>query len=130
VVLRLSRELRREGGESGLTPLDSMLLGSIRHNRGIGVSELADLERMQVPTMSAHVKRLEAAGFVERDDDAHTDKRRTSLKLTKAGEKALDALRKKRNDWLAARLATLSEGERLALASAITPLSQLAGDTK
>lgn len=129
VVLRLSRELRRESGDSGLSTLDSMLLGIIRHRAGVGVSELAELERMSTPTMSAHVKRLEEAGLIARNDSAHADKRRTSLRLTKAGEKALDAVRKRRNDWIAVRLARLTEKERMALAAAVLPLSLLAEDS-
>ena len=128
VLLRLSRHLRRESHGTGLSPLDAQLIGAIKHNPGIGVSELADIEQMAAPTMSAHVKRLEEAGFIARDPAACTDKRRTSLGVTRKGDKALDAVRKQRNDWLAARLSELSEKEQQSLLAAIAPLSHLAGE--
>jgi DNA-binding MarR family transcriptional regulator len=127
VLLRLSRQLRRET-RGDLSPLDAMLLATIRHNDGIGVSELADTERMSAPTMSVHVKRLEEAGWILRDVSSCTDKRRTSLKITRAGEKALEAIRRQRNDWLAERLAALSDKERQSLLGAIAPLTHLAGE--
>ena len=59
------------------------------------------------------------------DDD---DRRRVGLTLTAKGGKALDAIRRRRNDWLAARLAALSGEERAALAAAAAPLARLAED--
>ena len=52
-LLRLSRQLRRESQRLGLSPLDAMLLGLIHKRAGIGVSELAELEMISKPTMSA-----------------------------------------------------------------------------
>jgi DNA-binding MarR family transcriptional regulator len=127
-LLRLSRQLRREAQHLGLSPLDAMLLGGVKKHDGIGVSELADHEQMSRPTMSAHVKRLEAAGWIARLAPASDDKRRVGLTLTAAGAKALDAVRRRRNDWLAQRLQTLSPAAREALAAAIGPLGQIAGD--
>ena len=128
VVLRLSRNLRRQSQSLGLSPLDAMLLGGVLKHDGIGVSELAEHEQMSRPTMSAHVKRLEAAGFLARLAPDSDDKRRVALTVTPAGRKALDAVRRRRNDWLAQRLAALSPEARAALEAAIGPLGQLAGD--
>ena len=126
-LLRASRRLRRET-RSGISPLDAMLIAAIQRNEGIGVSELADLEQISAPTMSVHVKRLEEAGWIKRDGTSCTDRRRTSLKVTRDGEKALEAVRRQRSDWLAGRLAQLSEKDRQSLMAAIVPLSQLAGE--
>ena len=129
VLLRLSRQLRRESQSIGLSPLDAMLLGGIKKHDGIGVSDLADHEQMSRPTMSAHVKRLEAAGWIARQAPDSDDKRRVGLTLTPAGRKALDAVRRRRNDWLARQLAGLTPEARAALTAAIAPLEQMiAGD--
>ena len=77
--------------------------------------------------MSAHVKRLEEAGWIARDADSE-DKRRVGLLLTKSGARALEDIRKSRNDWLAARLAKLSAADRAALAGALSALNELAED--
>ena len=128
VVLRLSRHLRRQSHSLGLSPLDAMILGGILKKDGIGVSELADREQMSRPTMSAHVKRLEAAGYIARLAPDSEDKRRVGLTLTPAGRKALEAVRRRRNDWLAQKLAVLSPEACAALEAAIGPLGQLAGE--
>ena len=128
VLLRLTRKLRQESQRVGLSPLDVMLLGWVKKSDGIGVSELADNEQMSRPTMSAHVKRLEAAGWLARLAPDSEDRRRVGLTLTPAGAKALDAVRRRRNDWLAKQLSNLTPEARAALAAAIGPLEQIAGD--
>jgi DNA-binding MarR family transcriptional regulator len=120
--------LRREAQRAGVSALDAQLLGAIKKNAGIGVSELADLEQMTRASMSGHVKRLEGAGWIERSADEGEDRRRSGLSLTARGAKALDAIRRRRNDWLAARLANLDPGARPARAAAAAPLIRLAGE--
>ena len=127
-LLRTSRLLRREAQRAGASALDAQLLGVIKKNAGIGVSELADLEQMTRASMSGHVKRLEGAGWIRRAEGEGDDKRRVGLSLTAQGAKALDAIRRRRNDWLAAGLARLSREERVALAAAAAPLARLAED--
>src|SRR5689334_13629383 len=123
-VLRVSRRLRQEAQKAGLSAQDALLLGRIKHNPGVGVSELADEEQISRPTMSAHVKRLEGEGLVVRAGH-DVDGRRFGLTITQAGARKLDAIRRRRNDWLAARLAQLSPAERGRLAAACEPLLRL-----
>lgn len=124
VLLRLNRELRREAAELGVTGGQAALLNQIRVRPGIGVRELAGLERISTAGMSAHVKRLEAAGLVARKADAD-DLRRQGLRLTQSGERVLRSIRSRRTAWLAARLAELSDEELEALDRALDPLARL-----
>src|SRR3954469_10249030 len=103
-ILRVSRRLRQEAQKAGLSAQDALLLGHIRKNPGVGVSALAESERTSKPTMSAHIKRLEAEGLLARTDDAEGG-RRSGLSITPAGARKLEIIRRERNDWLAARLA-------------------------
>jgi DNA-binding MarR family transcriptional regulator len=123
-LLRVSRRLRQEAGKLGLSAQDALLLGAILKSPGIGVSELADAEQTSRPTMSGHVKKLEAAGWVARREDAE-DGRRCGLVVTPAGARQIEAVRRRRNDWLAARLAKLTPDERDRLAAAADPLLKL-----
>ena len=127
-ILRVSRRLRQEAQKAGLSAQDALLLGHIRKNPGVGVSALADAERTSKPTMSAHIKRLEAAGLLARAGDAE-DGRRSGLTITPAGAKTLEIIRRERNDWLAARLARLSDSDRATLEAAAEPLLRLVADT-
>ncbi|RAK58440.1 MarR family transcriptional regulator [Phenylobacterium hankyongense] len=125
-LLRVSRRLRQEAQKAGLSAQDALLLGAIKKNPGVGVSALADAERTSRPTMSGHIKRLEALGLVARSGD-EADGRRSGLAITAAGARKLDIIRRQRNDWLAARLATLPAAERATLAAAAAPLLKLVG---
>lgn len=123
-LLRVSRRLRQEAQRLGASALDAMLLAHIKRTPGIGVSEMADLEHMSKPSMSGHVKRLEAAGWIVRVGDEQ-DGRRSGLTLTAEGVKQMAAIRQLRNDWLAARLNRLPPAQRQQLEDAIEPLLAL-----
>jgi DNA-binding MarR family transcriptional regulator len=124
-LLRASRKLRREAQKAGVSALDAQLLAVIQKNPGVGAAELADREQMTRPSMSGHVKRLLAAGWISRDPAAD-DARRVGIRLTPDGEAALEAIRVRRNDWLADRLAAIGPDARAALATAAGPLARLA----
>ncbi|HEY2480770.1 MAG TPA: MarR family transcriptional regulator [Caulobacteraceae bacterium] len=127
-LLRAARHLRREAQKAGVSALDAQLLGAIAKHPGIGGGELAEREQVSAPSMSAHVKRLLAAGWIARGEPMADDRRRVGLSVTRAGAAALDAIRRRRNDWLAARLDALSPEDRRALAAAAEPLRRLAGE--
>jgi DNA-binding MarR family transcriptional regulator len=126
-ILRVSRRLRQEAQKAGLSAQDALLLGHIRKNPGVGVSALAESERTSKPTMSAHIKRLEAAGLIARAGNAE-DGRRSGLTVTAAGTRKLEIIRRERNDWLAARLARLTDAERASVQAACAPLLRLVAD--
>lgn len=123
-LLRVSRRLRLEAQKVGLSAQDALLLGHITKHPGIGVSALADAEKISRPTMSAHIKRLEAEGLVARSDDA-ADGRRSGLAITPTGLDKLEMIRATRNDWLATRLARLPADDRALLEAAADALLRL-----
>jgi DNA-binding MarR family transcriptional regulator len=123
-LLRVSRRLRQEAQKGGLSAQDALILGYIKKNPGVGVSELAEADQISRPSMSTHVKRLEAAGWLSRTDNAQ-DGRRSGLTVTPAGLRKLEAIRRHRNDWLAKQLSNLSPDDRDRLAAAIEPLANL-----
>jgi DNA-binding MarR family transcriptional regulator len=126
LLLQLSRQLRREALKSGLSALDSQILMALKQMPEIGVSELAQAEQMSRPTMSVHVKRLEAAGWIERRSSGEADdRRRVRLALSEEGKRMLAAVRRSRTDWLVNRLAQMTAEELDALDAGIGPLSRL-----
>lgn len=128
VLLHLNRQLRREIHSLGVTGGQVSLLVQIKIRPGIGVRELAALERMSVPGMSKFVARLEEAGLVGRAP-VEGDQRRVGLTLTAAGHKVLRSVKSKRTAWLSARLRSLDADELDAIDAAIEPLTHLlAGD--
>ena len=73
--------------------------------------------------MSGHLKRLEAAGLIERTRG--TDRRRVGLTITRDGTKVLRSVRQKRTAWLTRRLAMLTPTDREAVERALVPLEKL-----
>jgi DNA-binding MarR family transcriptional regulator len=124
VLLKLNRQLRREIHSLGVTGGQVSLLVQIKYNPGIGMRELAALERVSVPGMSKFVGRLEEAGLVQRAAVAG-DQRRVGLSLTAAGQKVLRSVKSRRTAWLSARLRQLDPAELEAIDAAIEPLMHL-----
>jgi DNA-binding MarR family transcriptional regulator len=123
-LLKLARELRRESHSLGVTGGQVSLLFQISRNRGIGVRDLAALERMSPAAMSGYVDRLERAGLVRRTPDP-SDRRRHGVSVTAEGERVLRSVRSRRTAWLAARLERLSPEELEALDAAVEPMLAL-----
>lgn len=123
VLLKLNRHLRREIHSLGITGGQASLLFTIQRNPGIGVRDLAALERMSAPGMSKYVARLEAAGLLARE--AGADRRRVGLRVTPEAERVLRSVKSRRTAWLAARLRGLSPDELEAVDAAIEPLQKL-----
>ncbi|MFL5918814.1 MAG: MarR family winged helix-turn-helix transcriptional regulator [Gaiellaceae bacterium] len=124
VLLKLNRQLRREIHSLGVTGGQVALLVQIKQRPGIGMRELASLERISVPGMSKFVAKLEEAGLVQRSSVAG-DQRRVGLSLTPAGHKVLRSVRSKRTAWLADRLRHLDPEQLDAVDAAIEPLAHL-----
>jgi DNA-binding MarR family transcriptional regulator len=124
VVLRLSRELRRETDQFGITGRQATLLWLVRERPGLSLRELAATERISAPALSGHVDRLEKLGLLERVRSTR-DRRRVGLALTPEGARLLRRVRERRTAWLAERLGHLEPGELERVAAALEPLQRL-----
>lgn len=124
VVMRLSRELRREVRSLGVTGGQVSLLFAVKRAPGIGVRELAAQERMSPAGMSGHVSRLVKLGLLRRESDP-ADARRHGLYVTEEGSRILRLVKSRRTAWLAARLQALPERDREAVRRAVAPLARL-----
>ena len=122
-LLRLARELRREIHTLGVTGGQVSLLVAIKYSPGIGVRELASLERMSPAAISKAITKLEQLGLVERRE--LEDKRRVGLAVSEKGHQVLRSVRSRRTIWLADRLKALSSEERRAVEAALEPLEKL-----
>jgi DNA-binding MarR family transcriptional regulator len=123
-LLQLHRRLRRELAPLGITGGQAALLHAVRTHPGIGVRELADLEGVSAPAMTAYVDRLQAAGLLARRKSKR-DRRRVELELTEDGLRLLRSARRRRTAWLAARLRRLSAEELGSVEAALPALRRL-----
>jgi DNA-binding MarR family transcriptional regulator len=125
LVYRLSRELRAHSAAGLVSGADALSLYEVRRRPGIGVTELAAIEKVGRSVMSERVARLEAAGLASRTPDPNGDRRRFGLVITEAGRALLRQVSGQRRDWMAERLASLSEAERGAVHVAVRSLERL-----
>ena len=127
VLHRLYRQLRRESEDlhRGVSPLQNLLLAAIIEHPGIGVADLARIEKLRGPTISGHVKRLESAGLIARTPPLSEDRRRVGLMATARGRGSIEAIKRRRRDWLAHQLGHLSFAARRAIRKALGPLSEI-----
>jgi len=130
VLLRLTRELRRETEQFGVTGRQATLLWLIKRSPGLTLRALAETEGISPPALSGHVDRLERAGLLVRVRSA-VDRRRVGLELTPEGERLLRSVRERRTAWLAERLGALEPEALRAIEAAIAPLHELLmGETR
>jgi len=124
-VMRLARRLRQMRDDSVDLNSNQLSAMSVLLNSGdLLMGELAAAEKMQPPSMTRIVNGLEARGFVARRP--HPDDRRQCLvTLSGEGRKLLLANRRRRDEWLAIRIAQLAPGEREVLREAIEILEKV-----
>jgi DNA-binding MarR family transcriptional regulator len=127
VLFRLTRELRKETEQLGVTGRQVTLLWLVKRSPGLTLRALAEEEGISPPALSGHVDRLEDAGLLERVRSS-VDRRRVGLELTPAGERLLRSVRERRTTWLAGRLGLLEPDQLAAVEAALEPLARLIAD--
>jgi DNA-binding MarR family transcriptional regulator len=122
-IVRTNRRLRQQGGGL-LSPTLSAALATIARHGPLTPSELAERERVQRPTATRLLARLEAPGYVVRTPDPH-DGRSSLVALTPAGRALLEQARERKDAYLARRLRTLTSEERATLRRAADILERM-----
>ena len=123
VVARTARRLRQEAG-TDLSPSQSSALAAIERHGPLTPSELANHERVQRPTATRVLARLEELGLVDRAPDP-ADRRSSLISVSAAGRTLLRRQRSRKNQFLARRLATLEPDEVATLDRAAAILERL-----
>ena len=127
-ITRTSRRLRQEAG-TGLSPTLTAALATVDHHGPLTPSELAARERVQRPTATRLVARLEELGLVQRAGDP-LDRRSSLLSVTPAGRALLEEMRGRKTAYLAHRIEKLDAEERAALDRAAAILERLLEDDR
>ena len=124
-VMRLARRLRQERAESGLGLTHLAALATLDRMGPLTPGELAAEERVQPPSMTRVLVRLEKLGLVVRTGHP-TDGRQVLVTLTDQARDVLRADRRRREAWLVDHMAGLTTDELAALAAAAPVLDRLA----
>src|SRR3954451_4041076 len=126
VIARTARRLRQEAG-TDLSPSQTAALATVERRGPLTPSELAACERIQRPTATRVIARLEEAGLVTRAADP-TDGRSSLVSITGEGRALLERLRANKDAFLARRLESLSAEERATLDRAAEILERVLED--
>src|SRR5437763_5005938 len=128
-IARLNRRIRQEAAVTGeeLTSSSQAALGTIEKAGPNTLGELAAIERVQPPSMTRIVARLEEYGYVTRVVDA-ADRRVARVEITDAGHALLGRVRTRKDAFLAQRVAELDAEERALLGRALPLLERLQDD--
>ena len=124
-ITRVNRRMRQTRPVGDLTHSQISALQSIDLAGALTPRELAEAERVQPPTLTRIVSRLEELGLVVRTPHP-SDGRQVILALSKAGRELLEGYRRSRDEWLAHRLSELSPEERDTVARAAEILARVA----
>lgn len=124
-ITRLNRRVRQTRPVGDLTATQLNALTSLELAGALTPRELADVERVQPPTMTKIVAKLEERGLVQRSPHP-TDGRQVILAATEAGRAVLAQFERARDEWLASRIAELAPEERDTLRRAADILRKLA----
>jgi len=124
-IMRLNRRVRQARPVGDLTFSQLSALTSLQLAGALTPRELADVERVQPPTMTKIVGKLEDRGLVVRTPHP-TDGWLIVLAPTEKGRAMYAQFELARNEWLAKQLALLSPDDRDVLSRAAEIMQQVA----
>jgi DNA-binding MarR family transcriptional regulator len=124
-LLRSARRLRAEKSDADLSDGQYSVLAVLDRDGPLTPGELAGHERVQPPSMTRTLATLADLGLVSRDEHPG-DRRQVLVALTAEGTATLRETRRRRDAWLARRLAELTPAERATLAAASDILVRIA----
>ncbi|MDA0165990.1 MarR family transcriptional regulator [Solirubrobacter ginsenosidimutans] len=113
VIARLARRMRQQAG-GDLSPTQGAALNTVACHGPLTPSELAAREKIQRPTATRVLARLEEAGLIQRTADP-ADRRSSLVSTTPAGTDLLASVRDRKDAYLAQRLDRLSPEDLAAL---------------
>ena len=122
-ISRMARRLRQEAG-ADLSPSMTAALATIERHGPLTPSELAERERVQRPTVTRVLARLEEAGLVVRAADPQ-DRRCSLVSISDDGRALLGAMRERKDAFLARRIDALEPADREALDRAAAILERM-----
>ena len=124
VAMRLARRLRQQSSDGDVSPSMLSVLVSVEASRSLSLGELAEIERVQPPTISRVIARLEERGLVSREADSG-DRRVARVRLTATGARFVARSRSRKNAYLARRMRSLHPEDVRKLEDALPVLEKL-----
>lgn len=123
-TFRLARRMRTQRAIDSMSDGQFAVLAALWMHGPHTLGELADRERVSAPSMNRTVNCLQDSGYVERSADEN-DGRKVVISLTDEGRAVVDETAARRDAWVEAALAELTDDERDTLARAATIMERM-----
>jgi DNA-binding MarR family transcriptional regulator len=124
-LMRAARRLRAEKSDADLSDGQYSVLALLEREGPSTPREIAAHERVQPPSMTRTLTALLELGLVTRTEHP-SDRRQVLIAITETGATTVRETRRRRDAWLARRLAALPLDEREVLALAAEILRRIA----
>jgi DNA-binding MarR family transcriptional regulator len=125
-VVRLGRQLRRQD-PTPLSVSQLSALATLVNSGPLGVGQLAEAEILPSPAATRLADKLEEAGLISRQMNPN-DRRGVLLSATATGVELVARRERLGNAWLAARLRSFSEEDRVAIERAVSLLEEIVAE--
>jgi DNA-binding MarR family transcriptional regulator len=126
-AIHLLRRVRQQDTASGVGPAQLSALSVLVFSGPKTLSDLAAAEQVKPPTMSRIVAGLERSRLIAITRDPR-DARRVQIRATNKGTRLLQQGRRRRIEYLAAHLGSLTQDELAQLQTAAETLERLLGN--
>jgi DNA-binding MarR family transcriptional regulator len=123
-ITRAARKLRAQRVNQAITLSQLSALATVSKYGPLSAGEVAAAEQMQPPSMTKILAALETAGLIDRVPHPE-DRRQSVISISAEGEQLLEDEGRARDEWLAQRLAEISDGDRNRLLEAMDVLDRL-----
>ena len=127
-VMRLARQLRFRNASSPVSLSQLSALTTLANEGAMTPGALAIRERVRPPSMTRVIASLADEGLVDRAPHP-VDGRQVLVSVSESGAELVGAARRARQEWLAARLATLDESQRDMLRNAADLIAALVDES-
>jgi DNA-binding MarR family transcriptional regulator len=124
-LMRAARRVRAEKSDADLSDGQYSVLAMLEREGAKTPREIAAYERVQPPSMTRTLNALLELGLVTRTEHP-SDRRQVLIAITEPGARTVRETRRRRDAWLARRLAALPSDERDVVARATEILRRIA----
>ena len=122
-VTRLNRKLR-SSALGGISPTQASMLASIEKRKSPSLGDLAIAEQIQPPSVTRIVQSMTELGLVSCTPDPQ-DRRCTRVTLTARGRREIEAIRRRKTEFLERTLQSLPAKDQRRAEELVTFLEQL-----
>lgn len=128
-IVRITQILTQRMQQEALTPSQATVLNLLLDGRPWRLSDLASAAGVRPPSMTELIARMERQGWLRKMDTAH-DRRGVAVTITEEGRVIIQAVQRRQIDFIAQRLALLTDEDKQIIERALPVIDRLFNGTE